>query len=205
MKKKNTFGFTLIELLTVIMIIGILASVILVSMDTARKRAADTTIQNQIGQLRSLAEALYTFENHYEDFISVSSGTLGTDDDDRFARVENEINRISEGVLNLEYSTDFREYCMHAPLVRESGDYCVDSTGDATVVTDDGSYCESNFRCRAGGTGGGGGGGGSGGCDVGECGAQYCLNPPNGTCVECINDSHCDVGMGEECIGNQCI
>ncbi len=190
MKKKNTFGFTLIEILTVIMIIGILASVILVSMDTARKRAADTTIQNQIGQLRSLAEALYTFEEQYKDFIDASLSTA-TDDGVRFDRVRKEIQRVSGGNFELKYPTNHEEYCMYAPLVRETGKvYCVDSSGDAAVI-DNGNNCDSNFSCRGTGTG-------STGCDDdADCGSQYCLNPPNGTCVDCYEGAHC--GMGGSC------
>ncbi len=154
MKNKNTLGFTLIELLTVIMIIGILASVILVSMDTARKRAADTTIQNQMGQLRSLAEALYTFEKHYEDFYTVSLEASNTGDGLKFNRVRDEINRISGGTFTVKFPADnYREYCMYAPLVRESGVFCVDSTGDAAIV-DTGTNCDSNIMCRAGSGGG---------------------------------------------------
>lgn len=147
--KNNKKGFTLIEILTVIMIIGILASVILVSMDTARKRAADTTIKNQIGQLRSLAEALYSFENHYAEFKG-ASGSTETEDGVRFNRVRTEINNINgDGEFKIVFSDGDSpaEYCMYSPLVREDGVYCVDSTGDATIETS-GSYCDANARCR---------------------------------------------------------
>ncbi len=55
----KTKGFTLIELLVVIAIIGILSSVVLASLNTARAKGADAAVKSQLSQIRSQAEIVY--------------------------------------------------------------------------------------------------------------------------------------------------
>jgi prepilin-type N-terminal cleavage/methylation domain-containing protein len=52
-------GFTLIELLVVIAIIGILASVVLASLNTARGKGADSAIKADLSGVRATAEVVY--------------------------------------------------------------------------------------------------------------------------------------------------
>jgi len=61
---KKSKGFTLIELLVVIAIIGILATIVLVSLNSARQKARDS---RRVGDMRQIALAL---EMYYDDNAS---------------------------------------------------------------------------------------------------------------------------------------
>jgi prepilin-type N-terminal cleavage/methylation domain-containing protein len=61
-KKKQKSGFTLIELLVVIAIIGILATVIIVSLNSARVKARDA---KRASEMEEIFKALYLFYDKY--------------------------------------------------------------------------------------------------------------------------------------------
>ena len=56
---KRNLGFTLIELLVVIAIIGILSSVVLASLNTARGKGADAAAKSNLNNMRAQAEIVY--------------------------------------------------------------------------------------------------------------------------------------------------
>ncbi len=65
---KNTFkrGFTLIELLVVIAIIGILASVVLASLNSARDKGTDAANKSNLNNIRAQAEIVYDDNGDYD-------------------------------------------------------------------------------------------------------------------------------------------
>ncbi len=63
--KKKSKGFTLIELLVVIAVIGLLASIVLVSLGGARKKARDARRQADIRQIATAMEMAYSDTETY--------------------------------------------------------------------------------------------------------------------------------------------
>jgi prepilin-type N-terminal cleavage/methylation domain-containing protein len=74
--RKNK-GFTLIELLVVIAIIGLLASIVLVAMGPARKKARDARRQSDVRQVNLAMEMCYDDSgcNAAEKYIDTTAGT----------------------------------------------------------------------------------------------------------------------------------
>jgi prepilin-type N-terminal cleavage/methylation domain-containing protein len=72
-------GFTLIELLVVIAIIGLLASVVLVSLNTARAKARDAKRQAELNQVQLAIEMYYNQTGSYVTgtFFSVWDSNYG--------------------------------------------------------------------------------------------------------------------------------
>ena len=66
-------GFTLIELLVVIAIIGILASVVLASLNSARAKGADAAIKSNLANARAQAELYY--DSNSASYLGVCTAT----------------------------------------------------------------------------------------------------------------------------------
>lgn len=74
MMNTRSRGFTLIELLVVIAIIGILASIVLASLDSARKKGRDARRVADIKQLQLALELYYDAHNAFPAVIYPASG-----------------------------------------------------------------------------------------------------------------------------------
>jgi type IV pilus assembly protein PilA len=119
----NTFkrGFTLIELLVVIAIIGILASVVLASLNSARDKGTNTSYRSSINNMRAQAELFYDdAPRSYDNFCSTDANALEV---------------IADTGASCDDSAT--AYVIAVNLIgSESGDaYCVDSTGTSGTFT----------------------------------------------------------------------
>jgi prepilin-type N-terminal cleavage/methylation domain-containing protein len=74
MKMNLKKGFTLIELLVVVAIIGILASVVLASLNSARAKGGDAAVKANLSSIRTQAEVVYDSNNCYSDGVAAGSG-----------------------------------------------------------------------------------------------------------------------------------
>ncbi|HAE36631.1 MAG: PHA accumulation regulator DNA-binding-like protein [Candidatus Nomurabacteria bacterium GW2011_GWF2_35_66] len=77
--KKNK-GFTLIELLVVIAIIGILASVVLASLSSARDKGKDAAVKSQLAAMKAQAELYYSTAESYSGICAATQATNGFGD-----------------------------------------------------------------------------------------------------------------------------
>lgn len=79
MKMNFKKGFTLIELLVVIAIIGILASVVLASLNNARTKGKDASIFSSLSATRAQAELYYATNNNYGTGYTTLVAATGVD------------------------------------------------------------------------------------------------------------------------------
>ena len=133
-------GFTLIELLVVIAIIGILASVVLASLNTARAKGADAAIKSNLNNARSQAELFYdTYANPLNTYTAVCTATNGIA---QFVTAA-----TSAGGTATCADTGGAAYRVSSPLKTSATSYyCVDSTGKAitTATAPSGTACPAS-------------------------------------------------------------
>lgn len=135
-------GFTLIELLVVIAIIGILSSVVLASLNTARNKGADAAIKSNLSAARAEAEIYYdTNSNSYGGGVSVTGGAGVCQNSASVANnigdsVQAAITASGDGTLATRCYASNTVWAAHVRMKSNTAEYyCVDSTGYAATTT----------------------------------------------------------------------
>lgn len=121
-------GFTLIELLVVIAIIGILSSVVLASLNTARAKGADAAIKSNIDSARAQAELYYDNAQSYSGVcVALSTATPPG-----LAGIQAGINAAGGTASCADSITAYRiSSTLKAPS--PAAWFCTDNTGTSTV------------------------------------------------------------------------
>ena len=135
-------GFTLIELLVVIAIIGILSSIVLASLNSARNKGKDASATASMSSIRSSAEIYYN---------GTGGNSYGAAGDETGVCADADVLKLltaataQAGTSDCDVATAGAAYAASLDLLESGQHFCVDSTGVAkksgTAKTDAATVC----------------------------------------------------------------
>lgn len=135
-------GFTLIELLVVIAIIGILSSVVLASLNTARAKGTDASVKSNLSSTRAQAQLFYDAANQL--FTNVCANTTSGGVKSIYSMVLaageaagiSTVSRDAVGAAGVAACNDTSGgWAAQVPLTVSNTFFCVDANGAAGTYT----------------------------------------------------------------------
>lgn len=128
-------GFTLIELLVVIAIIGILSSVVLASLNTARNKGTDAKIQSEIRSIAVNAEIYYDNNNNsYGSTVSTCTTGIFASTNPNIAQILTDLTSATSAADPICYASSTAWAVQHQ-LTANTARFCMDSTGKVSSST----------------------------------------------------------------------
>ena len=154
-------GFTLIELLVVIAIIGILASVVLASLSTAREKGKDAAVKSQLASMKAQAELFFSKNETYVGLCDapVSDNGFGGASGGGLLQAANASAGVT-GAVNVTFATagtykdttchdSTDKWAVEAPMSDSkeghSDMYCTDYTGVSKIETANATPADDNL------------------------------------------------------------
>ena len=151
MNAKRNGGFTLIELLVVIAIIGILSSIVLVSLNAARVKGTDTRTLSDVQEMRTWLETQYNGTGYpvlnagvlncnaaANSDTTATFGTCVTTTDANATALNSDAYNASGNSIFISVNPNGGAYAIRGYQKSTSKYFCIDSTG-ATNQTDSGT------------------------------------------------------------------
>ncbi len=156
-KINNEKGFTLIELLVVVGIIGILASVVLASLSSARNKGADGAVKQNLANARGQAEVFYntTGNNSYTSVCGTTAGVGGVGplilaaSKARGLGLTYAVGAASavSAPYTIVCNNSANAWAVEVPLTTSGNYWCVDNTGVSKQETAGSFTSSTDYTC----------------------------------------------------------